>query len=252
MPLTWREENHKQRGHYHFDWDKKTKDVRWYPKKFPKSACDDLVSLVLEREQQRGLNPRDPVYEKQSVANLDIVRYGYEESQSHCVERNLDRAESIDQWRDTGMDMHSTWGTTLSAKRDPVVYDRLNHYITQYNWFGTRKMDFEHKFWIQYPGQKTICHMDHIYDFYDGRTRWDDPKRTQKMVMYLTPWEPGHYMCWGSEMMVDWEQGSGFTWDWGLPHWTANFGKTPRVTLAFSVKGLFTEEELTNGMGERV
>jgi hypothetical protein len=104
---------------------------------------------------------------------------------------------------------------------------------------------------IQYPGQMTPCHMDHMYDFYSAeRTRWDDAHVQRKIHCIITPWEPGHYMCWGNDTITHWEQGAGFAWNWGLPHWTANLGKNPRVSLVFSVKGDITDEELKNGMGE--
>jgi len=261
MKLTWREQNHKQRGHWHFDWNRTESDVTWYRHRFPKEACDELANLVLVRHQDRGMNPRDQIYSNISVNGIKTVVHGYNiytgreapaQGEHTCIydEEAIDRQEAIDNWKDSGMDPFRVWGTTLLAKRDEIVYETLQKYIKKYNWLGDKE-DFEYKFWIQYPGQMTPCHMDHMYDFYTPeRTRWDDAKVQRKIHCMITPWEPGHYMCWGNDTITHWEQGAGFAWNWGLPHWTANLGKNPRVSLVFSVKGDITDEELRNGMGE--
>lgn len=256
MFLTWREQNHRQRGHWHFDWSRQDSDIKWYRHNFPQEACNELANMVLQHHQDRGMNPRDTVYSNISVAGIRHVVHGYNSQQPQqgeynpCIEEEkLDRKEAIENWEGSGMDPFKVWGTTLLAKRDEVVYERLGHYVKKYRWLGD-KTDFEYKFWIQYPGQMTPCHMDHMYEYYEGRGRFDDPGVQRKIHCILTPWEPGHFMCWGNDMITQWEQGAGFLWNWGLPHWTANFGKNPRVSLVFSVHGDITDDEIQNGMGE--
>jgi len=245
LKLTFREQNHHDRGHWHYDPTQTTSDIQWYRHRFPAEACVALERAVLDKYYS---NPADPAFVLMSIGGNHALSYTYEDNTT-TQEKIQDRFESIDNWRESGMDPYKPWGITLSASQAPEINDLLTSYIDKYNWLGG-KQEFEYKFWIQFPGQMTMCHMDHMYTNYEGRTRWEDPKIQRKIHCMLSEYEKGQFMCWGNNIITNWSRGEGFLWNWGLPHWTANYGSAPRVSIAFSFAGDVTDDEIKNGLGE--
>jgi len=84
---------------------------------------------------------------------------------------------------------------------------------------------------IQRPGDVTMDHIDHVYN---NTTDQTDPYRDpgeRRLVVFLEDHVPGQYFIIGNHNFGFWKQGQAFTWDWGIPHHTANLSNLPRYTL---------------------
>lgn len=53
----------------------------------------------------------------------------------------------------------------------------------------------------------------------------------RRAVVFLEPWQSGHYAECNGVPYVDWIKGFTLTWDYDSPHIAANLGMTPRYTL---------------------
>lgn len=53
----------------------------------------------------------------------------------------------------------------------------------------------------------------------------------RRAVVFLEPWQSGHYAECDGVPYVNWIRGFTLVWNWDAPHIAANFGKTDRYTL---------------------
>ncbi len=53
----------------------------------------------------------------------------------------------------------------------------------------------------------------------------------RRAIVFLEPWQPGHYAEYMGEPFVKWSAGAVVEWAWDVPHMAANLGATPRYTL---------------------
>jgi hypothetical protein len=255
--LTPREQQHQIRGHYHFDPSQGGSDTIVYPVRFPKLACDDVSRLVVSEHARRGHDPSDPLFVWMDVGRHTQRTNSYSDRDQDRRQRDqeieqVDRAEQRSAWDHSGMDTSRAAAITVTVKDWPELNDMVEHYIQRYNWMGQRPST-GHKIWLQYPGQMTYCHIDHIYAFYNDRQdMYENPGRRRKAVSQLTQWEPGNYFCWGNTMMGSWNQGDTFTWTWGMPHWTANLGRNPRVSINWLSAEWYTDQQFLQGWGETI
>lgn len=80
---------------------------------------------------------------------------------------------------------------------------------------------------VQWPGQVWTRHIDKL-------EKWapDRPHTVMRIMIQLTPWQPGHFWEWGTHHWTHWQVGDVITFDWpNMPHATANAGHDVRVTL---------------------
>jgi hypothetical protein len=88
---------------------------------------------------------------------------------------------------------------------------------------------------VQLPGQMWNLHIDKLQKWSKGQ-----PEKVMRIVVHLTPWEPGHFWHYGNCMHSHWQVGDVHTFDWmQVPHSTANAGLVPRLSL--QITGLATE-----------
>jgi hypothetical protein len=88
---------------------------------------------------------------------------------------------------------------------------------------------------VQLPGQVWNLHIDKLQKWSKG-----DPKKVKRIIVHLTPWEPGHFWHYGNYTHSHWQVGDVHTFDWmQVPHSTANAGLFPRLNL--QITGLATE-----------
>ena len=93
---------------------------------------------------------------------------------------------------------------------------------------------------VQYLGEATQAHIDQQmrYARPDRRKQWveagadKNPLKLRRLLIHMQDWEIGHVWQFGNTYHQGYKSGSCVTYDWcNMPHGTANFGYTPRVTF---------------------
>jgi hypothetical protein len=102
---------------------------------------------------------------------------------------------------------------------------------------------------IQLLGQVTPFHIDQQmrYARPEWRQLWlnagadKNPLKLRRLLISLNPWDYGHVWQFGNTCYQGYDAGECITYDWcNMPHGTANFGYTPRITL--QATGFITEK----------
>ena len=102
---------------------------------------------------------------------------------------------------------------------------------------------------IQKLGQVTPIHIDQQMRY--ARPGWrkiwldgggdKDPLRLRRFLIHLQDWEYGHVWQFGNYYHQGYKSGTVVTYDWcNVPHGTANFGFTPRLT--FQITGFISDK----------
>jgi hypothetical protein len=53
----------------------------------------------------------------------------------------------------------------------------------------------------------------------------------KRAVVFLEPWQPGHYAEYCNAPFTNWQAGDTVEWNYDAPHMAANVGLVPRYTL---------------------
>jgi hypothetical protein len=102
---------------------------------------------------------------------------------------------------------------------------------------------------IQRLGQMTPMHIDNQMRY--ARKKWrkiwkdgrgdKDPLKLRRFLIALNDWDYGHAWQFGNSMYSQYRAGECVDWDWTrIPHGTANFGFTDRLTLQLT--GFITDK----------
>lgn len=134
---------------------------------------------------------------------------------------------------------------------DHVLFHRTKakHFETATPPLIQRVLDFfamKHVAWAihtQYPGQTFPLHIDNLTGTRMNQERHaidEDPSLAARFEIQLTDWEWGHVWGYGNTFWKQWRKGEVVHHDWrDIPHYTANAGQKPRVTLQLT--GIVTE-----------
>ena len=86
----------------------------------------------------------------------------------------------------------------------------------------------ESRLHVQYPGEAFLGHVDR----FDLNWPDQDPDNLIRIGVMLKDYEQGHFFQFGNHLYQFWRAGDIHTFDyWSVPHYTANAGLSPRVTL---------------------
>lgn len=80
------------------------------------------------------------------------------------------------------------------------------------------------------PGDVMPEHRDTYRRFCD-LYRVTDPESVQRYVVFLEPWQSGHYFEISNSPILSWQIGDWISWNGSVPHLAANLGRTDRYTL---------------------
>jgi hypothetical protein len=106
-----------------------------------------------------------------------------------------------------------------------------------------RKLHFGGGFHIQKPGMMFPYHVDEIPGMKDNQPDHEFdrfPEGVARLEIMVHDWQPGHVWAYGNTYWKQWKAGDIAWHNWrDIPHGTANFGRSDRVTL--QVTGLTSE-----------
>ena len=81
------------------------------------------------------------------------------------------------------------------------------------------------------PGSSLPTHVDTYRRYIELFGLKGRESTIRRAVIFLEPWQSGHYAECNNHGYVNWIAGFTLVWDWDSPHLAANFGTTPRYTL---------------------
>ena len=105
------------------------------------------------------------------------------------------------------------------------------------------------RFHVQFPGEVTAWHTDifspahefldeDVQDFDDESVGKD--KNIRRILIALEDWSVGQFFLFGKTMWTEWAAGDVVSWNYGVPHGTANMGYFPRISV--SITGKITDK----------
>jgi hypothetical protein len=81
------------------------------------------------------------------------------------------------------------------------------------------------------PGNSLPTHVDTYRRYIELFGLEGQESTIRRAVVFLEPWQSGHYAECNNQGYANWVAGFTLVWDWDSPHMAANFGTTPRYTL---------------------
>jgi hypothetical protein len=81
------------------------------------------------------------------------------------------------------------------------------------------------------PGSSLPTHVDTYRRYIEVFNLKGQESTIRRAVVFLEPWQSGHYAECNNQGYANWIAGFTLVWDWDSPHMAANFGTTPRYTL---------------------
>jgi hypothetical protein len=139
------------------------------------------------------------------------------------VNEPFNDAESESQWRALGYTQTRFTGDMYDM-RNPEP-DWIQPFRAVFPW--------SHWAWSVYrmgPGTVLPNHSD-TYARYREIYGIQDPDQIWRAVVFLEPWQSGHYFEINGHPKAQWVQGEYAVWQGHTPHLAANMGQTPRYTL---------------------
>ena len=228
VPSRW--EHNKLRSKWHFD-----------PFRDPLSEQTYIVPV-------RFTNDFTDVVESAIANNIPMTQGNYRHRDKSRQDQDLHDAEMMDLKRGTrdGNDLQCMGKVPIyinSEKRQKIntepVYDVLHRMMAYLD------MEVQQaRLHVQYLGEVTSVHIDQQMRNARPwhREQWlrnggdKNPLVLRRFLIQLQDWEIGHVWQFGNTYLQGYKSGSAVTYDWvNMPHGTANFGYTPRVT--FQVTG---------------
>jgi len=125
-----------------------------------------------------------------------------------------------------------------------VQENRIPEYEVLFNMIDTLGVEVhQSRLHIQKLGQVTPAHIDQQMRY--ARPGWrkiwteagadKNPLKLRRFLVMLQDWDYGHVWQFGNTYYQGYKAGECITYDWcNMPHGTANFGYTPRVTFQFT------------------
>lgn len=95
------------------------------------------------------------------------------------------------------------------------------------------QLPMKHFSWSVYrmmPGTVLPNHSDTYAKFREIYSIRDSDS-IRRYVIFMEPWQSGHYLEVDGTPVVSWQAGDGVYWHDDVPHVAANMGHTPRYTL---------------------
>lgn len=127
-------------------------------------------------------------------------------------------AEQNLQYQQWGYNTHNTeYGQTFDVPS--VVSEWCNQQFDRYTCSVIR----------QAPGSTLPQHTDTFYTL--AKQFGVDSKLCVRILIFLEPWQSGHYFEINQQPLVDWQAGDGVLIPYGVPHLSGNMGSLPKYTM---------------------
>lgn len=144
----------------------------------------------------------------------------------HYIKEKFNDPDTQIKWEDAGF--RGPFGGWMCDMRQPqpTWNQKFIDFFTTLGWknIGTSyyRMD---------PGSSLPEHVDTYKKYIELFDLYEQETAIRRAVIFLEPWQSGHYAECNGVPYTNWIAGSTLMWNWNAPHIAANFGMTPRYTI---------------------
>lgn len=111
-------------------------------------------------------------------------------------------------------------------KPQPSWNDRIIKIFQDKGW-----QDIGTSYYRMMPGTILPTHQDRYVKYVKLFGLENKLTTIRRAVIFLEPWQSGHYAEYQGRPHINWSAGSTVEWTFDTPHMAANIGTTPRYTL---------------------
>jgi hypothetical protein len=129
-------------------------------------------------------------------------------------------------WQDAGF--RGPFGGWMCDMRNtqPSWNEQFIDFFTTLGW-----QDIGTSYYRMDPGSSLPEHIDTYKKYIELFDLKGQESKIRRAVIFLDPWQSGHYAECNGVPYTDWIAGFTLIWSWDAPHIAANLGMTPRYTL---------------------
>ena len=129
-------------------------------------------------------------------------------------------------WQDAGF--RGPFGGWMCDMRNtqPSWNEQFIDFFTTLGW-----QDIGTSYYRMDPGSSLPEHIDTYKKYIELFDLKGQESKIRRAVIFLDPWQSGHYAECDGVPYTDWIAGFTLIWSWDAPHIAANLGLTPRYTL---------------------
>ena len=129
-------------------------------------------------------------------------------------------------WQDAGF--RGPFGGWMCDMRNtqPSWNEQFIDFFTTLGW-----QDIGTSYYRMDPGSSLPEHIDTYKKYIELFDLKGQESKIRRAVIFLDPWQSGHYAECDGVPYTDWIAGFTLIWSWDAPHIAANLGMTPRYTL---------------------
>jgi hypothetical protein len=135
--------------------------------------------------------------------------------------------DTVAEWMSTGF--NGPFGGYACDMRSPQP--AWNHKFIDFFQTYEHWKDIGTSYYRMEPGSSLPTHVDTYKRYVNVHNLKGKESTIRRAVVFLEPWQSGHYLECNNVPYVNWVAGFTVVWDWDSPHMAANFGTTPRYTL---------------------
>ena len=129
-------------------------------------------------------------------------------------------------WQDAGF--RGPFGGWMCDMRNtqPSWNEQFIDFFTTLGW-----QDIGTSYYRMDPGSSLPEHVDTYKKYIELFDLKGQESRRHRAVIFLEPWQSGHYAECDGVPYTNWIAGFTLLWNWDAPHMAANMGMIPRYTL---------------------
>jgi hypothetical protein len=129
-------------------------------------------------------------------------------------------------WQDAGF--RGPFGGWMCDMRNtqPSWNEQFIDFFTTLGW-----QDIGTSYYRMDPGSSLPEHVDTYKKYIELFDLKGQESRIHRAVIFLEPWQSGHYAECDGVPYTNWIAGFTLLWNWDAPHMAANMGMIPRYTL---------------------
>lgn len=146
----------------------------------------------------------------------DYANFTYE---NHAFNDN----QALKRWKQLGYTQSKFTGDLYGMPNEMPIW--VSQFKEIFPW-----KNFSWQLYRMMPGTLLPAHQD-TYEKFREINKIEDPNKIFRAVVFLEPWQSGHYFEIDSTNLSYWKKGDYVVWQNSVKHIAANIGETPRYTL---------------------
>ena len=160
--------------------------------------------------------------------SFNIAKFWDDEYKSlNYVKEPFNDTATVDVWQSAGF--MGPFGGHMCDMRgtQPGWNQQFIDFFTKYEHW----QDIGTSYYRMDPGSSLPTHSDTYSRYIQLFNLAGKESTIRRAVVFLEPWQSGHYAECAGTPYVNWAAGFTLVWPWNAPHMAANFGTAPRYTL---------------------